>query len=145
MRKKILIVLVIIVVIQFISPEKNLSADERFAISTVMEVPTQVQELLKVSCNDCHSNSTIYPWYSDIAPVSWFLARHVNQGKEHLNFSEWVQYNTHQRDHIKNDLEEVLKDHEMPLKSYVWLHPEAAMTPEQVDLLLEWVATIETE
>ena len=110
MKKILLAVLVVIIVIQFIRPEKNNSNNELNAISTILDVPNEVQEILKTSCSDCHSNNTIYPWYSEIAPVSWYLASHVNEGKEHLNFSEWASYNENQKSHIIKDIEEELQD-----------------------------------
>ena len=144
MMKKILIgILVVFILIQFIRPTKNDSRNNVNDISTVMEVPTEVQQILKTSCNDCHSNYTEYPWYSEVAPVSWYLASHVNDGKKHLNLSEWTVYNEHQKEHILKDFEEVLESHEMPLESYLWIHEDAKMTVEQYEVLMNWVKTIE--
>ncbi|WP_456376760.1 heme-binding domain-containing protein [Lutibacter sp.] len=145
MKKVLLGVLVVLVLIQFIRPEKNVSKDETNAITTVLEVPIEVKTIIQTSCADCHSNNTKYPWYSEIAPVSWYLAQHVNEGKEHLNFSEWATYNKNQRSHIIKDLEEELEEHEMPLKSYLILHKEAEITKEQYTILINWVKTIPSE
>ena len=142
MKKILLAVLVVIIVIQFIRPEKNNSNNELNAISTILDVPNEVQEILKTSCSDCHSNNTIYPWYSEIAPFSWYLASHVNEGKEHLNFSEWASYNENQKSHIIKDIEEELQDKEMPLKSYLIIHENAKMTETQYKIMLDWVKTI---
>ena len=139
MKKVGLTIIVVFILIQMIRPEKNDSRNGINDISTVMEVPNDVKEIIKTSCVDCHSNFTKYPWYNEIAPVSWYLAQHVNNGKEHLNFSEWTVYNKNQRDHIIKDLKEVLKTREMPLKSYLLLHEEAEMTKEQYNVLLTWV------
>ena len=145
MKKKLFILLVILVLIQFVNPTKNNSNNNLKAIATVVDMPTEVKEILKTSCYDCHSNNTHYPWYSNVAPVSWYLAYHVNDGKEHLNFSEWTNYNTNQKKHIIKDLKEVLKDREMPLKSYLIVHKEAVMKPAQFETLLAWVNTIHIE
>ncbi|MBI9042472.1 heme-binding domain-containing protein [Lutibacter sp.] len=142
MKKILLALLAVIILIQFIRPEKNNSNNELNAISTVMDVPAEVQEILKTSCNDCHSNNTVYPWYSEIAPVSWYLASHVNEGKEHLNFSEWASYNENQKSHIIKDIEEELQDKEMPLKSYLIIHENAKMTEAQYKIMLNWVKTL---
>ena len=83
--------------------------------------------------------------YSEIAPVSWYLASHVNDGKKHLNFSEWTGYNTNQKSHIIKDLEEELEGHKMPLNSYLWIHNDAKMNEEQYQILLDWVKTIEVD
>ena len=87
----------------------------------------------------------MYPWYAEIAPVSWYLASHVNEGKEHLNFSEWTAYNKHQKEHILNDLKEVIEEKEMPLKSYLIIHEKAGMTKDQYDAFSKWLNTIEIQ
>lgn len=145
MKKVLLGVLVVFILMQMIRPTKNDSRNDINHISTVMPVPNEVQEILKTSCNDCHSNFTVYPWYSEIAPISWYLAQHVNEGKEHLNFSEWTVYNKNQQEHILKDLEEVLETKEMPLKSYLIIHEEAKMTAEQYTVLMNWVKSIKVE
>jgi hypothetical protein len=143
MKKIFLGILVVFILIQFIRPTKNDSRNGVNDITTVMEVPNEVQLILKTSCNDCHSNYTNYPWYSEIAPVSWYLASHVNDGKKHLNLSEWTVYNENQKEHILKDFEEVLESHEMPLESYLWIHKDAKMTSEQYEVLMNWVKSIE--
>ena len=145
MKKIILGIVAVVVIIQFIRPTKNVSNNETNSISTVMDIPVEVQKIIKTSCADCHSNLTVYPWYSKIAPVSWYLASHVNEGKEHLNFSEWTSYNANQKKHIKDDIENELEDHKMPLKSYLIIHKDAEMTSEQYETLLNWVKTIKVE
>ncbi len=142
MKKIVLIILAVFILIQFVRPEKNNSQNETNSIEIVMEVPTEVQQILKTSCSDCHSNNTAYPWYSEIAPVSWYLASHVNEGKEHLNFSEWALYNENQKNHIIEDLLEELEEKKMPLKSYLIVHENAKMTAEQYKILINWVKTI---
>ena len=145
MKKVLLSIAVVFILIQLIRPNKNDSKNNINHISTVIEMPDEVEQILITSCNDCHSNSTVYPWYSEFAPVSWYLASHVNDGKEHLNLSEWTAYNKYQKEHILNDFEEVLQSHEMPLKSYLLLHKEAEMSKEQYSALLAWVKTIKEE
>ena len=139
MKKILLGILIVIILIQFIRPDKNDSNEGINGISNVMIVPENVQEIIKTSCADCHSNNTKYPWYSEIAPVSWYLASHVNDGKRHLNFSEWAVYNKNQKEHIIKDLKKVMKSKEMPLNSYLWLHEEATVSPENYKILLDWV------
>lgn len=88
--KKILLgILVVIIAIQFIQPARNKSARVLPTdVSKIYNVPENVQAILKRSCYDCHSNNTIYPWYSWIQPAGWWLASHIKRGKEELNFSE---------------------------------------------------------
>ncbi len=145
MKKVLLGIFAVFILIQFIRPEKNNSKNETNAISTVMEIPVEVNKIIQTSCADCHSNSTIYPWYNKIAPASWFLAQHVNDGKEHLNFSEWTSYNNDQKKHLIKDLKEALNEREMPLKSYLLIHKDAKMTENQYQILYDWVKTIIVE
>ena len=143
MKKRIIWgLLIIFVLIQFVRPEKNSSREWDNDYTTVLTVPDEVQEIIKTSCADCHSNITKYPWYSEIAPMSWYLANHVNNGKRHLNFSEWTKYNENQLNHVISDLEEVLESKEMPLKSYLILHEEAELSEAQYELLLNWVKSL---
>ncbi|HCE55555.1 MAG TPA: cytochrome C, partial [Lutibacter sp.] len=129
----------------FIKIEKNDSKNEMNAISTVKEIPVEVNKIIQTSCLDCHSNSTKYPWYSKIAPASWFLAQHIKEGKEHLNFSEWTTYNKDQKEHIIKDLKEVLNEREMPLKSYLLIHKDAKLTENQYQILYDWANALKIE
>ena len=106
MVKKILLgVLAVVVIIQFIRPDRNDSNDNTHHISTKYEVPEEVAGILKVACNDCHSNMTKYPWYTNIQPVGWWLNDHIEHGTSHLNFSEF----TNRRVAIQNHkLEEII-------------------------------------
>lgn len=94
MIKKIFIVLLIaFIVIQFIHPAKNQSGgDQPNAIAKAYPVPHEVADILKVSCNDCHSNNTAYPWYNNLQPVAWWLKSHVDDGKKEVNFDEFASY-----------------------------------------------------
>ena len=145
MKRLLLIILVLFILIQFIKIEKNDSKNEMNAISTVMEIPVEVNKIIQTSCLDCHSNSTKYPWYSEIAPTSWYLAQHVKEGKENLNFSEWAAYNKDQQEHILKDIKEVLNEREMPLKSYLLIHKEAKLTENQYQILYDWANAIKIE
>ncbi|MBK5208775.1 MAG: heme-binding domain-containing protein [Flavobacteriaceae bacterium] len=145
MKKVLFAILAVFILIQFIRPEKNDSKNETNAISTVMEIPVEVNKMIQTSCADCHSNSTKYPWYNEIAPASWYLAQHVKEGKEHLNFSEWTTYNKDQKEHLLKDLKEVLNERKMPLKSYLLIHKDAKLTENQYQILYDWVNSIKVE
>lgn len=143
MKKKIVgIIIILLVLIQFIQPKKNQSKDYTNNITTEIQVPKDVQEIIKTSCADCHSNYTVYPWYNNIAPVSWFLANHVNEGKKHLNFSEWAKYNSDQKNHIIKNLKEVIKEKEMPLTSYTLIHKDAILSEQQNKVVLDWLNSL---
>lgn len=139
-KKKIVITLIAaLVVIQFFHPGRN--TGEVYGsnhISKVLTVPDQVRTILEVSCNDCHSNNTHYPWYASVQPLAWWLAGHVNDGKRHLNFSEFATYSPKKQNHKMEEVAEMLEKHEMPLGSYELLHKDAVLTTEQQKLLIEW-------
>ena len=145
MKRKILWLVGILILIQFIRPNKNNSGLVELDYATELKVTNEVKNLIETSCADCHSNNTIYPWYGEIAPISWYLAYHVNDAKEHLNFSEWTDYNKNQKKHILKDLKEELEDRNMPLNSYLLMHKNAKLTESQYKLLLDWVDSIPIE
>lgn len=141
MLKKILIGLgVILIIIQFIRPEKNDSKDLTYDVSAKYQVPEDVNRLLQVSCNDCHSNTSVYPWYSNIQPVAWWLDEHITDGKKHLNFSEFTKLPIAIQHHKFEEIIEEVKEHEMPLESYTYLglHKEANLSDEQRQILTNW-------
>ena len=140
MWKKIGIALaIIIVVIQFIRPEKNISGNETYAIQTKYTLPNDVENIMQVSCYDCHSNTTKYPWYSNVQPAAWFLADHVNDGKKHLNFSEFTNIPLFVQNHKLEEIKEMVEEKEMPLSSYTYfgLHPEANLTDAQRQKIID--------
>lgn len=145
MKKALLGILVLLILIQFYRPEKNDSKNEMNAMVTAVEIPVEVRKIIETSCANCHSNFTKYPWYSEIAPVSWYLAQHVKEGKEHLNFSEWTAYNKDQQAHVLKDIKEVLNEREMPLKSYLLIHKDAKLTENQYQILYDWANSIKVE
>ena len=142
--KRILIVLLIIfVLIQFIRPVKNqsnvVSAND---ISTKYPVPDSVQQILKVACNDCHSNNTRYPWYAEIQPVGWWLSSHIKDGKKGLNFSEFTTYRIKKQFHRLDDINEMVKKNDMPLSSYTIIHKDAKLTEQQKLTLSNWTESL---
>jgi len=147
-RKKIfkrilLIILILFVAIQFIRPAKNTSEGiNPHDISTRYPVPDSIQAILKVACNDCHSNNTRYPWYAEIQPVGWWLSGHIKDGKRALNFSEFTSYRIRKQFHRMDDINEQLKEDEMPLGSYTIIHKDAVLTPAQKNALLNWTSAI---
>lgn len=142
-KKTALALSVIFVLIQFYRPKKNTALGNHTAIFLVeTNPPKNVKVILEQSCYDCHSNNTQYPWYNNIAPVSYWLANHVKQGKRHLNFSEWEGYTVKKKDHKLEEVIEMIEEGEMPLKEYTWTHEEARLTQEERDAVIEWAKRI---
>src|SRR5688572_6989459 len=120
-----LLVLILAFVFQFVQPEKNKSEGLGDAdITTVYDMPQDLHQVLVNKCYDCHSNNTRYPWYFNIQPIGWWLAAHVHEGKENLNFSEFKNYPAKRAYHKLEELKEVTEDGSMPLDAYVMLHKE---------------------
>ena len=141
MLKKILIGLgVLLLVIQFFPTEKNESNDLTHDIATKYKVSDDVNHLLQVSCNDCHSNKTQYPWYANVQPVAWWLNDHVVDGKKHLNFSEFTKLPLFVQNHKFEEVIEMVEDKEMPLDDYTYLglHSEANLTDKQRTKITDW-------
>ena len=140
LKKVALVVFVVVVIIQFIQPAKNLSDDNTYHISKKYPIPEEVNTILEVACNDCHSNKTRYPWYAKMQPSAWFLHNHVNEGKEHLNFSEFTNLSIARQNHKLEETIEMVEEKEMPLKSYTYfgLHKEANLSDKQRELLISW-------
>jgi hypothetical protein len=141
MLKKFLLALsIIFVLIQFIRPGKNLSGENTYAITTKYNVPPEISSILEGACYDCHSNTTRYPWYSNVQPAAWWLANHVKEGKNELNFSNFTSGRVARQNKKFKEIAEQVKEKKMPLPSYTYfgLHSEANLTKEQRATLTLW-------
>ena len=146
MRRTILIILIIFVVIQFFRPTRNISAATSPGdIVHVYNVPAEVTEILKKACNDCHSNNTKYPWYTNIQPIGWWLQHHVNEAKSELNFAEFATYTPKRQHHKLQETAETVEKHEMPLPSYLSMHDEAKLTDAERKTLINWAKNLSDE
>jgi hypothetical protein len=133
------ILAIVVLLIQFVRPEKtNPSADAALALQQNMEVPAAVDEMLRTSCFDCHSNETEWPWYASVAPSSWLVVHDVNEGRRHLNFSEWGNYPPRVADHKLEEVIEMVEEEEMPLGVYLILHGDARLDAGQRSALVQW-------
>ncbi|MFK5881381.1 MAG: heme-binding domain-containing protein [Sulfurospirillum sp.] len=138
MKSVLIFIVVLLVAIQFI-PAKitNPKSDKNLEI----KAPQAVIKILKNSCYDCHSNEVKIPWYASIAPASFFMKRHVDLGRQWVNFSIWESYTPKQKD---KKLEEIFKSvyHAMPLPSYLKLHKRANLSQKQKQIIREWTGKI---
>ena len=104
--------------------------------------PNEIQNLLKKSCYDCHSNNTIYPWYSKVQPMAWMMEDHINEGKKELNFNEFGTYSKRkQKSKLKSIISQI-KDGEMPLSSYTLMHGDATLSEKDKQLLVDWFTNV---
>lgn len=133
-------IIVLLIIIQFFDTEKNIAANpSENAIEKHHPVPDHVQKLLKTSCYDCHSNTTVYPAYSNIQPVKWWLADHVNSGKRHLNFDEFNTYPKEKKLKKLDEIAETVRSGEMPLTSYTVIHHNAKLSDAEKAEIEQWV------
>lgn len=142
---KITAVLLVVAVagIQFVRPNRaNPGIDPKLTLESSENVPPEVASILKRSCNDCHSNSTVWPWYSNVAPISWSVAAHVNEGREELNFSVWNTYSVKRKAKKLEEMCEEVEERHMPHPQYLWIHREAVMTEADVKTLCDWTADV---
>ena len=135
----LLLALVALVIIQFIRPEKNQSSYEAVAaFESELKPSAEVAGILKTNCYDCHSDYTVYPWYSNITPVNYWMENHINHGKGHLNLSKWTEYSVGKKAHKMEEIIELVESRSMPLSSYTWGHSDAKLSQEQIDAVISW-------
>jgi hypothetical protein len=139
LRWIVLVLAGLFVVMQLIRPARtNPPVDESRTIQAHTQLTPEAAAILSRSCNDCHSNQTRWPWYTNVAPVSWFIINHVNDGRRQMNFSDWAQYDrSEQGNYLKKICREV-KSGDMPIHSYLWLHGDAKLSSEDVKVLCDW-------
>ncbi|HSE25947.1 MAG TPA: heme-binding domain-containing protein [Pyrinomonadaceae bacterium] len=134
-----LIVVILLVAAQFVRPAKtNPAADPSLSIESQAQVTPAVASIFDRSCNDCHSNNTRWPWYSNVAPVSWFVIDHVNEARGDMNLSEWGKLDRNRQRHRLEDMCEMVQSGEMPLSSYTPLHPGSKLSQADVKALCDW-------
>lgn len=139
-RITLIILLIILIIIQFIRPAKNNSpVIAANAISAKLPVPDSVHTILNMSCYDCHSNHTDYPWYSNFQPVMWFLTDDIHAGKRNLNFDEFASYSISKQYKRLKDIGGEVKKGDMPLESYTLIHRDAVLNAAQKELIISWV------
>ncbi|MCU7495671.1 MAG: heme-binding domain-containing protein [Ignavibacteria bacterium] len=123
--------IILLIIIQLIPVKK----DNPPSMTDIKWDSPQTRSLARRACYDCHSNETTWPYYSNIAPVSWFLSDHVHEGRRHLNFSEWNYPKTRQDRKARSMIRQI-NEGEMPLDSYLWLHPEARLSGSEKQQLI---------
>jgi hypothetical protein len=134
-----LLLVVIVVGIQFVRPARtNPAVDESQTIFARMQMTSEVSSILDRSCRDCHSNKTVWPWYTNVAPVSWWLSDHVNTGRSNLNLSEWGKLDTNRQDRKLRQICDEVQDGVMPLSSYTPMHPQAKLSEQDKKTLCDW-------
>jgi len=137
------IILVVFVVIQFIPTTRNQSDTvPQTDFMLVHKVPEAIQKKIQVSCYDCHSNNTQYPWYNRVQPVAWFLEDHIKEGKAELNFNEWDSLSSRRKASKLRSIIKQIESGEMPLDSYTLIHRDAKFSKEETEEIINWVTQL---
>ena len=135
----LMVLLAVLLLIQLVRPQKNTAAiPAGKAFVDTFKVSEQVNAILAVSCYDCHSNNTDYPWYSEIQPMAWFMDKHIKDGKEKLNFDELSSYGSRRLNSKFTQITKQIEQDKMPLNSYLWMHEGARLSMEDKRLLVDY-------
>jgi hypothetical protein len=136
----------LVIGIQFIRPARtNPPVVASHTLEAVVLVPPEVESTLQRGCYDCHSNLTRWPWYSNVAPISWFVIDHVDSGRRHVDFSDWLRPNTKSpAEFTRERFEAICKQVEtrnMPLFSYLLVHRAASLSQSDIETICQWTRT----
>ena len=140
MKKTIIIIIVVLlIVIQFIPANlPEVTTDNPNDLLKTANVPVDIANKLKTSCYDCHSNETVYPWYSYVAPVSFLISRDTREGRKKLNFSNWNKLSKVKKAKFLDEISDEISEGEMPMKIYPIMHSSAKLTDDDRDRLVAW-------
>ena len=108
----------------------------------VNQVPATIKNRLQVSCYDCHSNNTNYPWYSKIQPAAWYLKDHIQEGKDELNFNEWATYSDRRKNSKLRSIISQIEEDKMPLDSYILIHRDAILSDEDKRMIIDYMTAL---
>ena len=143
---KIVFVLILIafIIAQFVPVDKsNPKFDAKLDLIIMENPPEEIAQILRSTCYDCHSNETVWPWYSNIAPVSWVVSKHVIEGRDNFSFSLWGEYDQDDKSYAVEEIIEEMENGDMPIPGYDLTHPDAKLTLEQKELLFTWLRTLQ--
>ncbi|PYU25435.1 MAG: cytochrome C [Acidobacteria bacterium] len=132
--------------IQLIRPARtNPPVDQSHTLEAVVFVPPKIESILQRACDDCHSDLTRWPWYSNVAPVSWFVIDHVDSGRRHVNFSEWFRRDTkNPAEYTRERFQAMcrqMQTGDMPLTSYLLVHRTAKLSQDDIETICQWTKT----
>jgi len=130
-----IVVAVLLIAIQLVPVERT-----NPPVETDIPTSPEVKAVLKRACYDCHSNETVWPWYSRVAPASWIVAKDVREGRAEVNFSAWNRYSAEERGKKLKESWKEIEEGEMPFKRYLALHPAARLSDQDKVLLRGWAA-----
>jgi hypothetical protein len=139
LKWSLFVVVLAFVAIQFVRPSRaNPPVDESKTIFATGKVPADVRAIIDRSCNDCHTHTTVWPWYTNIAPISWLVADDVEHGRKDLNLSTWGDATPKRQEHKLEEICEQVEDGEMPPRNYLFTHRDAKLSDADRNRLCAW-------
>jgi len=136
-----IVLVVLFLGIQLMRPARsNPPVDESQTIEARTQMTPQVKAIFERSCNDCHSNKTVWPWYTNVAPISWWIVGHINEARQLMNLSEWGKLDRDRQDRKLRQICDEITDGGMPLPSYLPMHPKAKLSEQDKKTLCDWTA-----
>lgn len=139
MRLRFTIVMVaglVLIATIFTQPDK--SGNAALPLFEGARIEPQVLSIFERSCGDCHSERTVYPFYSYVAPSSWLVTSDVRGGRRHFNMSHWNEYPLVRRERLLSEIANQVKDRDMPLSYYTWIHRHAVLSDADIDAIFRW-------
>jgi hypothetical protein len=127
------ILVVALVAIQFVPTQRT-----NPPVESDVQTSGELKTILRRACYDCHSNETVWPWYSHIAPISFLIANDVKEGRRELNFSTWDQYDEQRKARKLKEIVEQIEENKMPQWYYILMHPEAKLSESDKEIILKW-------
>lgn len=143
-RNILLLIIVFLSVAQFFKIEKtNPQVTSSLDFLSIETPPENISAMVKNQCYDCHSNETKYPWYTDYAPISWWIKSNINGARDFLNFSEWGKLDQKQKIAKMEECYEAVEEGEMPVALYILMHEESQFSDSAKDSLMNWFKNFE--
>lgn len=140
-QRALIVLGILFVAIQVVRPAKtNPPVDPAKTLRATSHASPEVIAVLDRACADCHSSESRWPWFSNIAPASWFIIRHVNEGRGELSMSLWGDYNVRRKARKLKEVCEQVEQHKMPMSSYLLLHGDAALSDADRRLICDWTS-----
>lgn len=144
LRILFILLVAIFVLAQFIPIDKtNPDFDANSDLIVMENPPEDIAQMLKSACYDCHSNETVWPWYSNIAPISFMVEKHVVDGRDNLNFSFWGEFDQEDKGYVVEEIIEEMEEGDMPFPGYDIAHPDAKLTDKQKEKLFAWLRSLQ--
>ncbi len=138
--------LALVVAVQFVPVTRdNPPAASASAFYSAESVPAEVRSVIGQSCTNCHTNETVWPWYSYLAPFSWMVAHDVHQARGQLNFSEWNKYSSKKKEQKLEEICEQVMNGDMPDGKYLLMHRKAKLTQDQREAICNWTQSVPLE